>query len=227
MCSNRGMETLPLDIISLFLKSALATGFDGFFNLLKAWARSQRRHLIVKLSEDLPISSLYKFGDMGSVSDISAFHQFMNVAEEMGIGDAIVYRSCLNLFSGSGSTEASFAALADLGGRGHFLAKVANWIQKNLYRRHTSVTALHGLVDIHRDPYYCHRIVRALASIKVIYSSVESSKLVHVVEMKTCCPIHSNDGDDLFIIDCVEAELCIFCELACMLNSFVRSGWGT
>ena len=227
MRSNIGMDTLPLDIISLFLKTVLATGFEDFFNLLKAWARSQRRHLIVRLFEDLPVSSLYKFGAMGSASDISAFLQFMKAAEEMGIGDAIVYRSCLNLFSGSGSTEASFAALDDLGGRGHFLAKVANWILKNLYRRHTSVTALHALVDIHRDPYYSHRIVRAVACIKVIHSSVESSKVVHVAEMKTCCPIHSNVGQDLFIIGCVEAEVCIFCELACMLNSFVRKGCGT
>ena len=146
------------------------------------------------------------------------------VAKEMVIGDAIVYQRCRNIFLGFGNTEVSYTALDELSSSAYFLAKIANWILKSIYRRHTSLSALHALADIHRSPYYSRRIGPALASIKVIYSSIEGSLLVPAIEKKICCPIHSNGGENLFLIDCLQTELCLFCELACILNMFSRDG---
>ena len=111
------------------------------------------------------------------------------VAEEMVIGDAIVYQRCRNIFFGFGNTEASYAALDELSSS--FLAKIANWILKSIYHRHTSLSAWHALADIHRSPYYSRRIGPALASIKVIYSSIEGSLLVPAIYRKENMLPHS------------------------------------
>ncbi|WOH09900.1 hypothetical protein DCAR_0729360 [Daucus carota subsp. sativus] len=218
---DNSIQTLPLDIVSLLLRTVLAaSGFADFYSMLKAWAQAQKKHLILRLLEDFPISGLYRFGNVGSMSDKAAFQQFMIVAEEMDIGDAIVYQRCVNIFLGFRNIEASYAALDELSSRGHFLAKIASWLLKILYRRHTSLSALHALVDIHRSPYYAHRIGPALASIKVIYSSIRGSHTLPTVEKKICCPIHSSGGEEFVAIERLQAGLCIFCELACMLNMF-------
>ncbi|WOG81984.1 hypothetical protein DCAR_0101143 [Daucus carota subsp. sativus] len=148
----------------------------------------------------------------------------MHVACDMGMGDAIVFTSRRDPFSNPGNNNAQFSALEELFGRGHFLGQVATFITKILFRRHSSVSALNALLSLHQNNLYRQYIVSDVECVEAIYRLAEPLGIAPTVDRLMPCPLHSMGDTKMFIRNCLESELCLFCDMECMINKFAIPG---
>lgn len=218
------MERLPVNMIGELLEAALGHGFQFFYNLFKAWAQSQRTPLIREMLGNACRSRLFRFWKCGSSEDMASFEELMDVACHMGIGDAIVFTSCRDIFRNPGNSNAQFVALEELSATGRFLAQVATFITKILFRRHSSVSALNALLSLHQNNLYRQRIVSDVESVEVIYRLAVPLGIPPTVDRLMSCPLHSTGDAKMFISNCLESEVCLFCDMACMINKFAIPG---
>lgn len=73
---------------------------------------------------------------MGCCADKACFDRFFQIAENLGIRDAILYRQCRVILSSSGNTDSYFSALDALACSGHYMSLVANFVVRSLCRHH-------------------------------------------------------------------------------------------
>ncbi|KAL1826127.1 hypothetical protein ACET3Z_012905 [Daucus carota] len=132
---NNNIATIPTDIVIVLLELLLAGGFQDFYNFFMAWSQTQRAVVITSLLEKYPLRTLYKYGCRGSPADMLCFDNFFRIAENLGIGDAILYRRCRAIIYGAGDIDAHFTVLDTLSGNNHFLAMVGNFILRSLYKQ--------------------------------------------------------------------------------------------
>ena len=166
--------------------------------------------MIFGLLDKLPVRSLYKYGNVGTHANIACFHRFIGVGVHLRVADAIVYACCRDLIRLDGDFEANFDALTKVANDGHFLGKFANFILSIMYGRHTSLSGLEALVDLHKSPHYRFQIGGAVSSIELIFSSISPSCAAAEVANKIGCPFHPVLDYELFSNNSSVSGLCFF-----------------
>ncbi|WOG95296.1 hypothetical protein DCAR_0414608 [Daucus carota subsp. sativus] len=219
---NNNIATIPTDIVIVLLELLLAGGFQDFYNFFMAWSQTQRAVVITSLLEKYPLRTLYKYGCRGSPADLLCFDNFFRIAENLGIGDAILYRRCRAIIYGAGDIDAHFTVLDTLSGNKHFLAMVANFILRSLYKQGTNGATLQVLIRVLNHPNYQDLIGPAVNHLSDIHSYIIFPELVDAVDIEACCPIHSTCVKVSLENQCPYTQNCLFCNIALMVTVFTR-----
>ncbi|KAL1818534.1 hypothetical protein ACET3Z_013403 [Daucus carota] len=144
------------------------------------------------------------------------FAAFLHIPESMiakvdlGVADAIVYARCRDLIRMAGDFEANFVALTHVANNGYFLTKVGHFILSIMYGRHTSISGLEALVDMHKSPHYRFQIGNVVSSIELVFSSISPSAVVAEVPNEIGCPFHAMLDDQPFVDNRLESGMCFF-----------------
>ena len=91
---NNNIATIATDIVIVLLELLLVGGFQYFYDFFIAWSQTQRAVVITSFLEKFPLCTLNKYGSRVSPADMLCFHNFFRIAENLEIGDAILYRRC-------------------------------------------------------------------------------------------------------------------------------------
>ena len=71
---------------------------------------------------------------------------------------------------------------------------------------------------------YTVNILSNVKCVKVIYRLAEPVGIAPTVDRLMSCPLHSMGNTKMFISNCLVSELCMFCDMACMINKFAIPG---
>ncbi|WOG95127.1 hypothetical protein DCAR_0414429 [Daucus carota subsp. sativus] len=219
---NNNIATIPTDIVIVLLELLLVGGFQDFFNFFIVWSRTQREVVITSLLDKFPLRSLYKYGCRGSPADMLCFDNFFRIAENLGIGDAVLYRRSRAIIYGTGNIDGHFTVLDTLSANNHFLCMVGNFILRSLYKQGNNVGTLQVLIRVVNHPNYQDFIVPAVNHLSDIHSYILFPELVDAVDIEACCPIHSTCVKVFLEEKCPPATNCLFCKIAFMLTVFAR-----
>ncbi|KAK1387914.1 hypothetical protein POM88_016092 [Heracleum sosnowskyi] len=221
---NNNLGSLPIDMIIVIMKLLLSSGFEDFFNFLKALAQTQRMSAVIHLLEEFLVRDLYMPRILATQSDVTCFNRFVGIGENLRIYDAILYARSRDIICGFGNIDGHLTEVDLLAANGHFLSMVGKFILGILYKKEScSDITVEAIVCIYKHPHNRRYILSALTHMRDMKSCIKVSSTAKDVDINPTCIIHPKVANALFTYTRKPADDCLFCNIAAMLNVFMNT----